>query len=135
MNKTIKSLIIDKEHENSAVENLKGAGKTEEMIECVIECLKEGQPICRVIGANKKTLDCDLIPRILKSLQNTDLQIKKINQYQYNCSESLLSFHIVSELEQDLKGCEEYDCQFWDHFAIAALESMKGNRRALWKEE
>ena len=116
------------------MEVLKGAGKTEEMIEFIIECLIDGQPICRVIGANRKTLDCDLIPRMLKALQSTDLQIKKINQYQYNCSESLLSFHIVAELEQDLKDCEECDCQFWDHFAVAALESMKGKCKALWKE-
>lgn len=102
--------------------NLRQTGRTQKMIDLIIESIVDGQPICRVIGINYRHIDSELMPRILKALSKKGTNVKRLSKYLYDCDGVKLAFHIVRDIEQGyLIGAEHHDCQFWDHAAMGEL--------------
>ena len=93
------------------------SGRTQFMIDHLIDAVRKGQPLCRVIGANYHQTVI-LRDRVLDEFRKTDLPWDARFSKKILSRNSLIIFHSSHRFLYEYRGMERYDCCFWDHYAI-----------------
>jgi hypothetical protein len=100
---------------------LRGTGRTQFMIDELIDAVLDGQPLCRVVAHNKNYAK-DLMFRVANDLSERGLRYRSTHDFRLYVMNTEITFHSSAEMDNFMRGREHYDCQFWDHHALECLE-------------
>lgn len=100
--------------------HLRGSGRTQYMIEQVVQVIKDGQPYVQVVGRYLRDVYKNLEPRIIDRLNLEGIQYEKQRRFEYNVDGTKLTFHSSMDITEYNRGRVQsnFSCQFWDHRAL-----------------
>ena len=92
----------------------RGSGRTQWMIDQIVDAVKDGQPRCLVVGQNMgQSLD-QLMPRIAKALKSAGLKVQAYRE-RLEVEKSTVLFTSREFVDQKRLGMRAGE--FWDHWA------------------
>jgi hypothetical protein len=93
-------------------------GRTQFMIDQVVESVLDGQSLCRVVVHNVGFIK-HVRERLLHSLLSHGCDVVVNNRLGMIVNDYCkILFHTIDTIDNDVRGAEIYDCQFWDHHAL-----------------
>lgn len=89
------------------------SGRTQWMIDRLLDAITEGQPRSVVVGMNSDHAANCLLPRVMRSMIDRRLSFKRVDIMTLDCDGSIITF---SSPEQAIKNKGKWTSgEFWDH--------------------
>lgn len=94
-------------------------GRTEWMLNQLIDSVIDGQPKCVVVGHNYNFFCNNLIPRIVDKLKENNINYTLYRDH-IECDGSVIYFRVAEDLHVFLRGTRGFGV-FWDHYVYDRL--------------
>ena len=92
---------------------MRGSGRTQFMIDSLVEAVIAGSPTNIVFGHSLQFIRGNLYDRVIKSLEDKDMEVERVNHSRLLCEGSVILFMSTEEPIHKLRGIR--GSHFVDH--------------------